>query len=103
MAHFSTAVTDFVLSDYRPRQEWEFLMRYRGLHTLVTTQDENMFFIYAGRDFLIPRKRERPINPELDDYNCIHHSFMVGNPVAHAQERENLEKNGIQIFFEEDR
>lgn len=101
MAHFSTAVTDLVLSSYKPRPEREFLFRYGEMHILVKTQDENMFFIYAGRDCLITCKRERPINPALDDYNGIHHYFMVGNLVAHAQERQNLEKNGIQIFFEE--
>ena len=102
MEHFSAEVTDRVLSSYRPRPEREFLLRYCGMHILVKTQDENMFFISAGRDCLIPCKRERPINPELDDYNSIHHYFMVGNLVAHAQERQNLEKDGIQIFFEED-
>jgi len=78
-AHFSTAVTDLALSSYRPRPEREFLLRYCGMHILAETQDKNIVLIYAGRDCLIPCKREAPINPELDNYNAIHRSFMVGN------------------------
>ena len=48
-------------------------------------------------------KREGPINRELDDHNGVHHSFMGEDSIAYAQAHENLERDGVEIFFEEDR
>ena len=83
MAHFSIAVTDLEKSR-------NLYCDIVGCKHPVTTQDENMSLINAGRDFLIPCNREGPINPELDDYSSIHHSFMVEDPAAYAQKRKNL-------------
>jgi len=96
MAHFSIAVTDV-------KKSRDFYCDVVGCKHLVTTPNGNMSFIDAGGDCLILCKREGPINPELDDHNGVHHSFMVEDSVAYAQARKNLEQSGVEIFFEEDR
>jgi catechol 2,3-dioxygenase-like lactoylglutathione lyase family enzyme len=47
-------------------------------------------------------KRDAPINPVLDDYGGVHHSFVIaheGYPAA----LDHLRAHGVEITFEEDR
>ncbi len=96
MAHFSIAVSDVLKSR-------DFYCDIVGCRHIQTTPNGNMSFIDAGGDCLILCRRDPPINPELDDHNGVHHSFMVASTEAYEAARENLKANGIEIFFEEDR
>ncbi len=96
MAHFSIAVSDVEKSR-------DFYCDVVGCRHLVTMPHGNMSFIDAGGDCLILCKHDAPINPRLDDSNGVHHSFMVEDAEAYEAARKNLEENGVEIFFEEDR
>ena len=95
MAHFSIAVSDVENST-------RFYTEIVGCKHIMTTPDKKMAFIDAGGDCLILVKHQAPINPDMDDHNGVHHSFKVDGKDYRAA-LDNLRRNGIEVFFEEDR
>lgn len=96
MAHFSIAISDVEKSR-------DFYCDIVGCRHLFTTPPATMSFIDAGGMCLILCKHDAPINPTLDDHNGVHHSFMVADNDAYQAAIANLQENGVEVFFEEDR
>lgn len=95
VAHFSIPVSDIA----RSRQ---FYTEVVGCKHLFTAPKGHMCFIDAGGVCLILVKRKPPINPELDDHDGVHHSFVVDSDQYQAA-LDNLRRHGVEVIFEEDR
>ena len=96
VAHFSIAVSDVEKSR-------EFYTDIVGCKHIMTTPPGNMSFLDAGGVCIILCQHPAPINAALDDHNGVHHSFMLADNAAYKAALEHLEKNGVEVFFEEDR
>lgn len=95
VAHFSIPVSDVARST-------RFYTEIVGCKHLATVRGEAMSFVDAGGVCLILVKHDPPINPKLDDSSGVHHSFIV-DKAAYTAALEHLRKNGVEVFFEEDR
>jgi glyoxylase I family protein len=95
MAHFSIPVSDLARST-------KFYCDIVGCTHIMTTPDKKMAFIDAGGDCLILVKHEPPINRVIDDHGGVHHSFKVDHQ-DYRPALDHLRKNGVEVFFEEDR
>ena len=95
LAHFSIPVSDVETSA-------NFYREIVGCRQLFLTPKKTMCFLDAGGDCIILCQHAAPINPELDDHNGVHHSFMLKSE-DYGAALEHLRENDIEIFFEEDR
>lgn len=95
VAHFSIPVSDVERSR-------RFYTEVVGCKHLFTPPRGHMSFIDAGGTCLILVKRDPPINPQLDDHDGVHHSFVIESDRYHAA-LDNLRANGVEVLFEEDR
>lgn len=95
VAHFSIPVSDVAKST-------RFYTDIVGCRHLATVSAGKLAFLDAGGVCLILVKHDPPINPKLDDSAGVHHSFMV-DKAAYAAALDHLRRNGVDVFFEEDR
>jgi len=95
LAHFSIPVSDIETSE-------KFYRDIVGCRHLFTTPPKNMSFLDAGGVCVILCKHDAPVNATLDDHNGVHHSFMLKTK-DYGPALDNLKKNGVEVFFEEDR
>ena len=95
VAHFSIPVSDMEKSR-------AFYTDIVGCKHIRTMPAGHMSFLDAGGVCIILVKHEPPINPSIDDHNGVHHSFMLKSE-DYRPAIEHLQKNGIEVFFEEDR
>jgi len=95
MAHFSIPVSDLATST-------KFYCDIVGCTHIMTTPDNKMAFLDAGGDCIILVKHAPPINPVIDDHGGVHHSFMLAS-ADYKPALDHLRKNGVDVFFEEDR
>ena len=94
-AHFSIPVSDLAASA-------RFYTDIVGMKHLFTLPNGSLAFLDAGGVCVILVKRPPPINPELDNSDGVHHSFIVEGS-AYAAALDHLRRNGVEVFFEEDR
>ena len=94
-AHFSIPVSDLEKST-------KFYCDIVGMKHLFTTPNRSLAFLDAGGVCVILVERAAPINPKLDDSEGVHHSFIVDGS-AYKATLDHLRKNGVEVFFEEDR
>ena len=95
LAHFSIPVSDVPASE-------KFYTEIVGCRPLFTNPPGTMSFLDAGGMCVILCKQNPPINPELNDHNGVHHSFMLKSE-DYQPAIENLKAKGVEVFFEEDR
>lgn len=95
IAHFSIPVSDVAKS-------CAFYTDILGCKYLSSPPHGNMAFLDAGGVCIILVKHDAPINPSLDNHNGVHHSFMLKSE-DYRPAIEHLQKNGVEVFFEEDR
>jgi catechol 2,3-dioxygenase-like lactoylglutathione lyase family enzyme len=69
---------------------------------LFTTPNDKLAFLDAGGVCVILVKHDPPINPTLDDSEGVHHSFILDSK-DYKPALDHLRKNGVEVFFEEDR
>jgi catechol 2,3-dioxygenase-like lactoylglutathione lyase family enzyme len=94
-AHFSIPVSDLAEST-------KFYTDVVGMKHLFTTPNHSLAFLDAGGVCVILVKHEAPINPMLDGSEGVHHSFIIDS-AAYKSALDHLRKNGVEVFFEEDR
>ena len=70
--------------------------------SLFTVPKGNMVFLDAGGVCVILVKRPSPINRQQEDSDGVHHSFILESQ-DYKPALEHLRKNGVEVFFEEDR
>lgn len=95
VAHFSIPVSDVTKSK-------QFYTEVVGCRHLSTTPNEQMVFLDAAGTCLILVKRDRPINPTLDDHGGVHHAFAIRHD-EYGAALDHLRAHGVEITFEEDR
>ena len=93
--HFSIPVSDVAKST-------QFYTDVVGCRLLSTTPNGQMVFLDAAVTCLMLVKRDAPINPVLDDYGGVHHSFVIANDENKAA-LDHLRAHGVEITFGEDR
>jgi catechol 2,3-dioxygenase-like lactoylglutathione lyase family enzyme len=94
-AHFSIPVSDLGLST-------RFYTDVVGMKHLFTTPNKKLAFLDAGGVCVILVTHDAPINPTLDDSDGVHHSFILDSK-DYAPALDHLRRNGVEVFFEEDR
>ena len=94
-AHFSIPVSDLAKST-------RFYCNIVGMKHLFTTPNRSLAFLDAGGVCVILVERAAPINPTLEGSEGVHHSFIVDSS-AYKETLDHLRKNGVEVFFEEDR
>ena len=94
-AHFSIPVSDTAKST-------KFYTDIVGMKHLFTIPKGDMVFLDAGGVCVILVKRPAPINRQEENSDGVHHSFIVDGP-AYKPALDHLRKNGVEVFFEEDR
>ena len=94
-AHFSIPVSDVANST-------RFYTDIVGMKHLFTTPNGKLAFLDAGGVCVILVRHAAPINPTLEGSEGVHHSFIVDG-AAYKSTLDHLRKNGVEIFFEEDR
>jgi len=95
VAHFSIPVSDIAKST-------KFYTDMVGMKHLFTVPNGALAFLDAGGVCVILVKREVPINRQEESSDGVHHSFIVDS-AAYQPALDHLRKNGIDVFFEEDR
>jgi len=94
-AHFSIPVSDLAKST-------RFYTDLVGMKHLFTTPNKKLAFLDAGGVCVILVSHDAPINPTLDDSEGVHHSFILDSE-DYKPALDHLRKNGVEVFFEEDR
>ena len=95
VAHFSIPVSDIPMST-------RFYKEIVGCKHLFTVTRGDMVLLDTAGTCLILMKRDRPINPVLDEHGGVHHSFAI----AHEEYKAALDHprtHVVEITFEEDR
>jgi len=94
-AHFSIPVSDIAKST-------KFYTEIVGMKHLFTVPNGKLAFLDAGGLCVILVKRPAPINRQLEDSEGVHHSFILDSK-DYKPVLEHLRRNGVEVFFEEDR
>lgn len=95
VAHFSIPVSDVARST-------RFYTEMVGMKHLFTVPNGALAFLDAGGVCVILVKREAPINRTEESSDGVHHSFILDS-ADYKPALDYLRKNGIDVFFEEDR
>jgi glyoxylase I family protein len=96
IAHFSIPVGDVDRSV-------KFYTEIVGCKYLSQRPDKKITFLDAGGVCVLLIKHQPPIaKGPLEPSDGVHHAFMVGADEYQAAV-DNLRKNGVEVFFEEDR
>jgi glyoxylase I family protein len=96
VAHFSIPVSDVDRSI-------KFYTEIVGCKLLSVLPNKSITFLDAGGVCVLLIKRPSPIAkgpPEMSD--GVHHAFMIDGS-QYQEAMETLRKNGVEVFFEEDR
>jgi len=94
-AHFSIPVSDLAKST-------RFYTDIVGMKHLFTTPNRSLAFLDAGGVCVILVQHAAPINSTLEGSEGVHHSFIIDG-TAYKSALDHLRKNGVEVFFEEDR
>jgi catechol 2,3-dioxygenase-like lactoylglutathione lyase family enzyme len=94
-AHFSIPVSDIARST-------KFYTEIVGMRHLFTVPNGKLAFLDAGGMCVILVRRPAPINRQLEDSEGVHHSFILDGK-DYKPALEELRRNGVEVFFEEDR
>lgn len=92
LAHFTIPVTDTVRS-------MAFYTDILGMKPIQVNHDRGMVFLDTGGDCVILARSAAKIDPEDHD---VHHAFIV-DADHYEDAKTDLTKNGVDVFFEEDR
>src|SRR5690348_9109783 len=96
VAHFSIPVSDV-------ERSVKFYTDIVGCKFLGQRPDKGITFLDAGGVCLLLIKKAAPIaKGPLELSDGVHHAFMV-DAAEYQAAVDNLRKNGIDVFFEEDR
>ena len=95
VVHFTIPVSDLARSR-------AFYVDVLGLNLVRHSDDHQMTFLTAGRDYVVLAKSDTPIDPNVDDGTRVHHAFAL-EPAAWDGARAWLESKGVAIILVEHR